>query len=70
MGTGEDVTDQAQAFEGAFDFDALKREACCNSLLNWVATFMLNYHKKSITACKNTDTVIFFCFVKALRGAG
>lgn len=64
-GTGEDVTDQAQAFEGAVEFDALKREARCNSLLHWVATFMLKkkkYHKKSITACKNPETVIFFFF--------
>lgn len=59
-GTGEDVTDQAQAFEGAFDFDALKSEACCNSLLHWVATFLLNYQEKTITAYKNTETMIFF----------
>lgn len=29
-GTGEDVNDQARAFEGAFHFDALKRKAHCN----------------------------------------
>jgi len=30
VGTGEDVTDQAQASEGAFGFDALNRGARCN----------------------------------------
>lgn len=29
-GRGEDVTGQAQAFEGTFDFYTLKREAHCN----------------------------------------
>lgn len=40
------MTDQVQAFAGTFAFDALKRKACCNSLLHWVATFMLNYREK------------------------
>lgn len=39
VGTREDMTDHVQAFAGTFDFDALKRKACCNSLLHRVATF-------------------------------
>lgn len=37
--TGEDVTDQKHASEGAFGFSALPTP---KGLLHWVATFMLN----------------------------
>lgn len=69
MGIREDMTDQVQVFAGTFHFDALKRKVGCNSLLHWVATFMLNYQKKHLSPIKKGERMVFALFCKGSQGA-
>lgn len=69
MGIREDMTDQVQVFAGTFHFDALKRKVGRNSLLHWVASFMLNYQKKHLSPIKKAERMVFALFCKGSQGA-